>query len=752
MYTHAWLKSFSAKWWGLPLLLPLMLLPISRLLSARLHLAEGDVYLLFLPLAMMVALLMVFDWAALPGIALALAWHYGALLNWVPTLAICSVFLTALSSCWLGYRAYAGRHWGISVGGTRLMSVHLLWFGFFLPALFVALLQLIVTLSIVPEENAILPRSPFAVRTLINYLSVLLSCVSMIPLYYCLLRIFKNPRFARQLIQQIKRQIADEVTRGELFGWIVLLILLLLILTGLGMVKDNFRVGDYALVLLLPMMLWASARFGYLLTSLSWSLILIILCQFREQFLANPVFFHHLAVVSSNLIVFTLTFFLLSVNGTRQRHTLNKTRRAALIDPIIDLPNLRALGVDLAKYSHSTLCFLRIPELDVLSRTYGLRLRIQYKRSLADHLRPLLQRHEGIYQLPGFDLVLRIDKETHHLRIEEMATQLNDYHLTWDGLPLQPDVGISYCHVKPPVAHLYELLGEMSAMAEVSLHSRRPEDMQQGNVPVENNVREKVMMLHEVQRALETDSFVLLAQRIQGRRGDDYHEILLRMVDSHGEQLKPDRFLPVVRECGMTWEIDHWVLEKTLAFIDTHRHCLPAARFSINLFADSLCRPHLAHDINTMLMARNIEPWQLVIEVEESPILSDSSWGNRSISRLRQMGCRVAIDDFGTGYASYMRLKEVQADILKIDGSFICNMLDSSLDYQIIESIYRIARLKRMKVVAKSVESNEVAEALKKMGIDYLQGYAIGEPQPLLALSRGEPAQLMVADASRGAG
>ncbi|MCK8356851.1 EAL domain-containing protein, partial [Erwinia amylovora] len=104
--------------------------------------------------------------------------------------------------------------------------------------------------------------------------------------------------------------------------------------------------------------------------------------------------------------------------------------------------------------------------------------------------------------------------------------------------------------------------------------------------------------------------------------------------------------------------------------------------------------------------------------------LSDNSWGNRSLAQLRKLGCRVAIDDFGTGYASYSRLKRVQVDMLKIDGSFVCNMLNNSLDFQIIVSICAVARLKRMQFVAEFVETVEVAGELRRLGVDYLQGEA----------------------------
>jgi len=101
---------------------------------------------------------------------------------------------------------------------------------------------------------------------------------------------------------------------------------------------------------------------------------------------------------------------------------------------------------------------------------------------------------------------------------------------------------------------------------------------------------------------------------------------------------------------------------------------------------------------------------------------------------LQALGCRVAIDDFGTGYASYARLKTLNVDLLKIDGSFIRNLHSSSLDYQVVASICHLARMKNMQVVAECVETPEIRQAALSLGIDYLQGYEIGQPVPLASL------------------
>jgi EAL domain-containing protein (putative c-di-GMP-specific phosphodiesterase class I) len=121
----------------------------------------------------------------------------------------------------------------------------------------------------------------------------------------------------------------------------------------------------------------------------------------------------------------------------------------------------------------------------------------------------------------------------------------------------------------------------------------------------------------------------------------------------------------------------------------------------------------------------------LIFEITESNSLTNLEQANQTLGQLQKMGCSVAIDDFGTGYASYARLKNVNADILKIDGSFIRNIVSNSLDYQIVASICHLARMKKMRVVAEYVENEEIRSAVVALGIDYLQGYLIGRPEPL---------------------
>jgi EAL domain-containing protein (putative c-di-GMP-specific phosphodiesterase class I) len=346
-----------------------------------------------------------------------------------------------------------------------------------------------------------------------------------------------------------------------------------------------------------------------------------------------------------------------------------------------------------------------------------------------------MQPDECVYQLSGHDLVLRLNTESYQSRIDELDLHIKRFRFLWDGMPLQPQVGISYCYVRSPVAHLYLLLGELGTIADLSLATNHPENLEQrGAINLQRGLKDKVAMMSRLQRALEKDQFTLLAQPVQGIRGDDYHEVLLRLQNDDAELISPDVFLPVAQEFGLSSRIDMLVVEKTLQFMADNRESLPGQRFAINLSPSSVCRAQLPLEVGRMLQTYGIESWQLIFEITESSSFCNAGLAMQTMNHLQQMGCRIAIDDFGTGYASYARLKNVDADILKIDGSFIRNIVSNSLDYQIVASICHLARMKKMLVVAEYVESEEIRCAAEALGIDYFQGYLIGKPVRLETL------------------
>ncbi|TNV20186.1 sensor domain-containing phosphodiesterase [Buttiauxella sp. B2] len=738
MYLASWYKKNQNKWWVLPLVLPSLLLPISVWCNANTVMDGGRVFLVYMPLGLMTAFMLVFGWAALPGIILALLVRYIPMKGEMIAMLSVIHFLLPITISWGGYRIFVPRRSSVMFGVIKLTAQRMLWLVLVNSVTFLIIYQVGIFFGWYDSVSNTVAENPLHTGTLINFQAVLVGCLTGIPFFYCAIRMFRNPHFVFSFWSRMKAQMQSGVTKSEVALWAgIVAILVSLLLVPISDFSSIFTT-DYTLTLILPLMLWGAMRFGFLFITTAWTVILIILCSGFHNYLPPYMGFQlHLAIASSCYAVFSITIYLMAVVTTRQRFLHSKARRVAFIDPIVQMPNLRALNRDLSRHPSSALAFLRIPELELLGRNYGVQLRIQYKQQLNDYLQPILNADEKVYHLSGHEVAVRLNYESYHEHIELLDQRVKQFRFMWDGMPMQPQVGISYCYIRQPVRHIYFLLGELSTMADLSLSTSKPESLQQqGPNHVQNAVRNKVTMMNRLQVAIDSGNFVLMAQRIEGIRGDIYHEILLRMKgDNEGDNVfMPDVFLPVAHEFGLSSKIDKWVLEATLKFMDIHREQLAGSRFAINLTPASVGQLQFVSEVKLLLKHYNIQPWQLIFEVTESNSLTNLEQANATLTALQNMGCRVAIDDFGTGYASYARLKDISADILKIDGSFIRNVLSSSLDYQIVESICKLARMKKMLLVAEYVETDSVRAAVRSLGIDYMQGYLIGRPQLLETL------------------
>ncbi len=740
MNIFAFLKKNKHRWWSLPLILPVVLLPVLSVANTFTQLGDGIAALYYLPLSFLLSLMMFFGLEALPGIVLSLFIRYYPSVGMFETVAGVLHFIVPIVLSWGGYRVFAPRRNMTAYGDVRLMAQRIFWQAFCPATLFLLLFQFAVYLGVYESRQSLAGLNPLNIRTLINYQALLVSGLTGVPLSYLLIRLIRHPRYLKSLISQIRTQIDKKVTLAEFLIWAIALAGLLSLLLLPMNENSSIFTTNYTLSLLMPVMLWGAMRFGYKLISLIWIPILLVSIHYFYRYIpVNQGYDIQLAITSSSYLVFSFVVIYMSMLATRQRAVNKRSRRLALLDPVLHMPNLRALSRDLAKNPWSALCLLRVPELEILGRNYGVLLRIQYKQQLAQWVNGTLQPNEQVYHLTGCDMAIRLNAESHQQRIETLDEHIKQFRFVWDGMPLQPQVGVSYCYVRSPVNHLYLVLGELGVVADLSLSSNHPENLQQrGAVHLQRSLKDKVAVMSRLQRALDNNAFTLLVQPVRGLRGDSYHEVLLRMTDANGLLISPEQFLPIAQEFGLSSRVDLWVLEHTLRFLAAHRERLPGQRFAINLAPSTVCRVQFPLEVSRLLAKYAIEPWQLIFEVTECSTFSNAEQGLHILSQLQKMGVRIAIDDFGTGYASYARLKSVDADILKIDGSFIRNIVSNSLDYQIVASICHLARMKKMLVVAEYVETEEIRSAVHALGIDYVQGYLIGRPAALESLLEAE--------------
>lgn len=207
-------------------------------------------------------------------------------------------------------------------------------------------------------------------------------------------------------------------------------------------------------------------------------------------------------------------------------------------------------------------------------------------------------------------------------------------------------------------------------------------------------------------------------------------EVLLRMRDANGSVIPTDRVIAAGENSGRMGVIDRWVLSATLAWLNTHIARLRNTRFvCMNLSGASLNDEKFMNDVYAML-AQNIHVASfLCFEITESVALHDLNNTRRFIDKVRSYGAKVALDDFGAGYTSFSYLKELPADLLKIDGSFIVNMNKHPANVAIVEAIVNLGRNLGMRTVAEWAEDLATVRTLVEIGVDYVQGYAVARPQ-----------------------
>ncbi|MCG2575884.1 EAL domain-containing protein [Dechloromonas sp. XY25] len=233
----------------------------------------------------------------------------------------------------------------------------------------------------------------------------------------------------------------------------------------------------------------------------------------------------------------------------------------------------------------------------------------------------------------------------------------------------------------------------------------------------------------KIQAALNEDRLVLHFQgvHVASTRQISHYEALVRMVDpdNPGSLLLPSSFIPAAERTGRIVDIDRWVIRAAISKL-AGMPGLPG--LAVNVSARSFDDPTLAGKIRALLGEFGVEPRRLIIELTETAALANIGDSERFIDDLRKLGCTVCLDDFGVGFSSFAYLKHLSADVLKIDGMFIRNLLGNREDYVFVRAIVEVARGLGKKTVAEFVGDEQTLALLAEIGVDYAQGYHLSFP------------------------
>jgi len=320
---------------------------------------------------------------------------------------------------------------------------------------------------------------------------------------------------------------------------------------------------------------------------------------------------------------------------------------------------------------------------------------------------------------------------------ERLREGVENLDLTWKGRACGTTVSGGLLVVGPGSGDMVDVMRDVVGACSIAkgagrnrLHTHRENDERL------LQLRGEQSWIERIGHAIRNDGLVLHAQRIEAtcRGGLPHHhvEVLVRMLDDSGELLAPGAFLPAAERYNLIAKLDRWVIARAFAWLASLEAVNGAPSVcSINLSGQSLGDETMLAFLVDELRRSGASPERLCFEITETAAIENLANALSLIEILRELGCTFALDDFGSGLSSFAYLKTLTVDYLKIDGMFVRDMLAQPLDLAMVRSINEVGQTMGMRTIAEYVENEEIREALGHLGVDYVQGFGVGRPEPL---------------------
>jgi diguanylate cyclase (GGDEF)-like protein len=381
--------------------------------------------------------------------------------------------------------------------------------------------------------------------------------------------------------------------------------------------------------------------------------------------------------------------------------------------------------------------FLDLDQFKLINDTSGHRagdeLLVQLAIVMQEHLRPedVLARLGGDefgVLLPGL-----VEPAPAMQAAERLRRSIEAFMFAWEGRSYTISASIGVVMLRSAAG-----LKELFAHADAACYLAKEAGRNRTHAYVEDDAAitrrmSEMEWANRVRDALRDGRLLLDYQelhRLQPGHAGTQVELLLRLRGEDGSEVQPGAFLPAAERYGLMPLIDHWVVDTALSNLD---HLHPAGKAltscSINLSAASLEDEALIARIEQLLRFHQINPQRITFEITETVAMRDFSASSALLARLRGLGCKVALDDFGAGMSSFGYLKNLALDVVKIDGSFVQNMLDDPMSQAIVRAVTEIGHLQGLEVVAEWVSSPQLSALLATMQVDYVQGFALHRPE-----------------------
>ena len=384
--------------------------------------------------------------------------------------------------------------------------------------------------------------------------------------------------------------------------------------------------------------------------------------------------------------------------------------------------------------------YLDLDQFKVVNDTSGHAAGDELLRQVGALLRPRLREGDVLARLGGdeFGVLLPHCPPAPALRIAEaLRKAIVDFRFAWKNRSFTIGVSIGLVNLAEGPHTLASVLSAADAACYLAkdkgrnrVQVYRPDDSE---VALRRGEMEWVNRLH---RALAEDRLCLYAQPMHAMHGTGtevlHQELLVRLIDERNELIPPINFIPAAERYHLMPSINRWVIRTAFRLLADRRAAgdpsAMAGTYAINVSGASIGDDPFLDYVRESFARFRIPHRTICFEITETTAVTSLTKAADFIGALREPGCRFALDDFGVGVSSFTYLKQLPVDYLKIDGSFVRNMLHDPVDAAMVEAIHRIGRVMGKQTIAESVESTATLEALRSVGVDFAQGNAIAAP------------------------
>lgn len=387
------------------------------------------------------------------------------------------------------------------------------------------------------------------------------------------------------------------------------------------------------------------------------------------------------------------------------------------------------------------LLYLDIDRFIVVNDNCGYAAGDELLRQLAALIKRSIRNSDLLARLGGDEFGILLSQcglEAAECIAEKIRQEVNGFRFAWSGKTFAQSISIGMVPIDKYSKSVEQILG----FADMACLTAKEEGRNKIHIyDSEDSSAAKrhgeAQWVARIRTALEEDHFILYVQPISsvasGEEKREHVEVLIRLMDDEAGVIPPGAFIPAAERFGLMPAVDRWVIGQVNRFItDNRRLCLTSGRrFFVNLSGHSLCDDEFLQWILQMIQEHDIPAGMLCFEITETAAISNLTSAEHFMRTLQRCGCEFALDDFGSGLSSFGYLKRLPVEYLKIDGAFVQDMLDNEIDDSMVDAINRIGHIMGLETIAEFVESQEILQRLREIGVDFVQGYGVCRPFPI---------------------